>query len=123
MGFYQKEPVDAKNSTAVYLNGENGAPGLFVVYVKGDAPNYSYGFNLVRDPHFVGGLKIDSFGWTGPLGEGSTRYKVKGSFPGSYLPKIVLSGSNGDFLLDVEEIVADKVDDYVKTMAERSASY
>tara|TARA_R110002073_G_scaffold306012_5_gene475192 strand:- start:34709 stop:35065 length:357 start_codon:yes stop_codon:yes gene_type:complete len=117
MGFYQKEPVTAAKCKAVYLWTGLGTPGVFHVTVEGDAPNFSYGFSLVRDQHFVGGLKIDSMGWTGPRAEGTTAYSVQGSFPGQFVPKIVISGSNGDFLVDVEEIPHNKVDDYVKSKA------
>ncbi len=117
MGFYGKEPVDASKCKAVYLWTGLGTPGVFVVHVEGDAPNYSYGFSLKRDPEFVGGLKIDAMGWTGPLGQGTSSYQVGGSFPGQYVPKIVISGSNGDFVIDVKEIPHDQVDNFVKSKA------
>lgn len=120
MGFYGKEPIDPKQCTVTYLWTGLRTPGVYIVNVEGDAPNYSYGFSLVRDPHFVGGLKIDSMGWTGPLGEGTTHYESKGSFPGTFNKQIVLSGSNGDFIVDVKEIPHDKVDAYVKSSAEYS---
>ena len=115
MGFYGKEPVNAGKTTATYLWTGLRTPGIFIIEVEGDAPNYSYGFSLVRDPHFVGGLKIDAMGWTGPVAEGTTPYKVHGSFPGQFTPKIVISGSNGDFIVDVKEIPSENVDDYVKS--------
>lgn len=117
MGFYGKEPVDPAKTKVTYLWTGLNTPGVYVVEVQGDAPNYSYGFTLVRDQHFVGGLKIDSMGWTGPMGPGTTPYQVHGSFPGQYYPKVVISGSNGDFLIDVEEIPHNEVDDYVKSKA------
>jgi hypothetical protein len=117
MGFYGKEPVNAAKTTATYLWTGLGTPGIFIVEVQGDAPNFSYGFSLVRDPHFVGGLKIDSMGWTGPLGAGTKAYTSRGSFPGEYRPKIVISGSNGDFVINVKEIAHDKVDSYLKAGA------
>ncbi|OUS02101.1 hypothetical protein A9Q86_05470 [Flavobacteriales bacterium 33_180_T64] len=119
MGFYSKEPVDASKTTATYLWTGLRTPGIFILEVEGNAPNYSYGFSLKRDPHFVGGLKIDSMGWTGPLGEGTTPYKVHGSFPGQYTSKIVVSGSNGDFLIDVKEVPSEEVDDYIKSKADK----
>lgn len=115
MGFYQKEPVNEAKTTVTYLWTGLGTPGVFVVDVEGDAPNYSYGFDLVRDSHFVGGLKINAMGWTGPLGEGTTPYKVSGSFPGEYKSKIVISGSNGDFLIDVKEVPHSDVDNFIKS--------
>lgn len=119
MGFYGKEPVDAAKTTVTYLWTGLRTPGVFIIEVQGDAPNYSYGFSLVRDPHFVGGLKIDSMGWTGPLGPGTTPYQSKGSFPGQYQKEIVISGSNGDFLIPVTEIPHDEVDEFVKSKAEQ----
>lgn len=118
MGFYQKEPVEENKIEVTYLWTGLGVPGVFNVSVQGDAPNYSYGFDLVRDSHFVGGLKIDVMGWTGPLGKGTTPYKVTGSFPGEFRDKIVISGSNGDFTVDVKQVPHDQVDDYVKRLAE-----
>ncbi|WP_343606180.1 hypothetical protein [Fluviicola sp.] len=118
MGFYGKEPVNPAKTKATYLWTGLDTPGIFIIEVEGDAPNYSYGFTLVRDTHFVGGLKIDSMGWTGPLGPGTTPYSSRGSFPGQYVSKVVISGSNGDFLIPVEEIPHDAVDSFVKAKAE-----
>lgn len=117
MGFYGKEPVNAKQTTASYLWTGFGTPGVFIIEVKGDAPNYSYGFELERDPHFVGGLKINSMGWTGPLGEGTTPYTSRGTFPGEFKSQIIVSGSNGDFVIDVKEIKHDDVDSFIKSKA------
>ncbi len=117
MGFYMKQPVDPAKTTATYLWTGLNTPGVFLIQVEGEAPNFTSGFTLVRDPHFVGGLKIDSMGWTGPRGEGSTPYVSKGSFPGQFYPRIVVSGANGDFVIDVKEIPHDQVDDYMKSNA------
>lgn len=118
MGFYGKQPVNAKECSVTYLWTGLRTPGIFVVEVEGDAKNYSYGFTLRRDPHFVGGLKIDSMGWTGPIGEGTSHYRVKGSFPGEFQKQIIISGSNGDFAVDVKEVPHDQVDNYVKASAD-----
>ncbi|MFC5044924.1 hypothetical protein ACFSTE_21310 [Aquimarina hainanensis] len=117
MGFYSKQPVNPKKTTATYLWTGLRTPGVFLVHVEGDAPNYSSGFDLVRDPHFVGGLKVESMGWTGPIGEGTTPYSVNGSFSGEYRSQIVVSGSNGDFSIDVKEIPHDQVDEFMKSNA------
>lgn len=100
-GFFGKEPVNPAQTTAVYIQQPGEQSGLFVVEAGGDAPNYSYGFALEREEQFVGGLKINVTGCTGPLGQGTTPYKVAGVFKGGYTDKIVLSASNGDFLIDV----------------------
>ena len=118
MGFYSKEPVNPKKTTVEYLWTGLGTPGVFIVKAEGDAPNYSYGFNLIRDPHFVGGLKIDVMGWTGPLGKGTTPYVVKGTIPGEFRQTIIISGSNGDFPIEVKEINHAKVDEYVKAKSQ-----
>ena len=115
MGFYGPEPFNTAKATYVWTG--LGGPGFFLVEVEGDAPNYTTGITLVRDPHFVGGLKIDVMGWTGPLGQGTTPYEVHGSFPGSYLPKIVVSGSNKTIVIDVKEIPAEQADSYLQKRA------
>jgi hypothetical protein len=115
MGFYGPEPFTS--ATATYLWTGLGSPGVFIVEVSGDAPNYTSGMTLVRDPNFVGGLRINVMGWTGPLGEGTTPYTVRGTFPGQYIPKIVVSGSNGQQVIDVKEIPHDQADDFVKAKA------
>ena len=123
MGFYGKQPVTKENCSAVYVWTGLGTPGFFSVYVGGNAQNYSYGFDLKRDPEFVGGLKVDSMGWTGPLGEGETAYKVHGTFHGEYRSEIVISGSNGNFTIPVKEIPHDQVEDYIKSKQLAAASY
>lgn len=120
MGFYSTEPVNPAKTTVTYLWTGLRTPGIFIVEVQGDAPNYSYGFTLTRDSHFVGGLKINSMGWTGPLGQGTTPYISKASFPGTFQNEIVISGSNGSFLIPVKEIVHDEVDAYIKSQAEEA---
>jgi len=117
MGFYGKEPVTPEKCSVTYLWTGLRTPGIFIVSVAGDAPNYSTGFSLVRNTHFVGGLKIDVMGWTGPLGKGTTPYEVKHSFEGEYQSKVVISASNGDFVVDVKEVPHDQVDDYIKSNA------
>ena len=102
MGFYGPEPFDTAEATYVWTG--LGAPGFFSVTVKGNAPNFTSGIQLVRDPHFVGGLAIDVMGWTGPLGQGTTPYTVHNTFNGMFLPKIVIVGQNKRLLIDVKEI-------------------
>ena len=117
MGFYGSEPVDPAKTKVTYLWLGLRVPGVFIVEVHGDAPNYSYGFTLTRDPDFVGGLKVNSMGWTGPVAKGTTPYVSRGSFPGQFQKEIVVSGSNGHFLIPVTEIAHDKVDAYIKKNA------
>lgn len=104
LGSFGKEPINAAQTTAIFLQKPGEASGLFVVEAGGDAPNYSYGFSLERESGFVGGIKINVIGCSGPFGAGTTPYKVAGVFQGSYTDKIVLSASNGDFLIDVVRV-------------------
>ena len=116
MGFYGPEPFDTATATYVWM-GVHG-PGAFFVEVKGHAPNYTSGIALVRDPNWVGGLKINVMGWTGPLGHGTTPYTVHNSFPGSFLPEIVVSGTNQTIVVKVKEIPAEQADDYLQKRAQ-----
>ncbi|WP_118974774.1 hypothetical protein [Taibaiella koreensis] len=115
MGFYGSQPVDPAKTTVTYLWTGLNTPGVFIVEVQGNAPNYSYGFSLTRDPNFVGGLKVDSMGWTGPLAKGTTPYVSRASFPGQFQAQIVVAGSNGVFLIPVKEVPHTQVDAYVKS--------
>jgi hypothetical protein len=112
MGFYGPEPFDSAQATYVWTG--LGEPGFFSVEVMGHAPNFTSGITLVRDTHFVGGLKINVMGWTGPLGQGTTAYKVHGRFVGSYLKEIVISGSNKTVVIPVKEIPFTTDADYIK---------
>jgi hypothetical protein len=115
MGFYGSEPFESAEATYVWTG--LGEPGFFHVTVRGQAPNYTTGIQLVRDPHFVGGLAIDVMGWTGPRGEGSSAYTVEGTFPGMYLPEIVIVGSNKRAKIAVKEISAANSDAYAQASA------
>lgn len=115
MGFYGPEPFDTATATYVWMG--LGSPGAFFVEVEGHAPNYTSGITLVRDSHWFGGLKIDVMGWTGPLAEGTTPYRVEHSFPGAFVPEIVVAGANKTITVKVKEIAADKADAYFEKRA------
>ncbi len=115
MGFYQLEPCS--KASAVYVWMGLNSPGAFFVEVEGEAPNYTSGIQLVRDSHFVGGLKVDVMGWTGPIGEGSTPYKVHGTFPGEFRNEIIVSCANGDHVVKVEQIPKSETEKYLKAKA------
>jgi hypothetical protein len=115
MGFYGPEPFESAEATYVWTGLRE--PGFFHVTVSGRAPNYTTGIQLVRDPHFVGGLAVDVMGWTGPLGEGTKAYTVAKAFPGQYLKEIVIVGSNKRMVIPVREIPYTNDDGYVNATA------
>jgi hypothetical protein len=81
-------------------------PDFSALTVRGQAKKFSFGFQLRRDPHFVGGLAIEVMGWTGPLivPPATTPYTVTGHFNGSFLPEIVVIGSNKTEVVRVREV-------------------
>jgi hypothetical protein len=115
MGFYGPEPFDTAEATYIWTGLRT--PGFFSVTVKGHAPKFTAGIQLVRDQHFVGGLAIDVMGWTGPVAPGTTPYTVHGSFNGMFLPKILIVGAGKRQLIDVKEIPFTNDDDYVKHLS------
>lgn len=117
MGFYQLQPVDAEKTTATYLWTGLGTPGIYMVEVNGVTQQFTTGFHLERNPRFVGGLNIESMGWTGPLTGKKQPYSSKGSFQGQYYPTIIVTGSNGSFPIKVKEIPHDQVDAHVQASA------
>jgi hypothetical protein len=112
MGFYGPVPFDT--AEAIYVWTGLGVPGFFAVTVKGNARNFTTGITLVRDPQWVGGLAIKVMGWTGPLGQGTTPYTVRGTFPGAYLKDIVVIGGNKTEVVPVKEIPFTSDDAYMK---------
>jgi hypothetical protein len=102
MPFFQSEPFDT--ARAKYFWAGPRLPGFFRVTVRGHARNFSFGFQLRRDPHLVGGLAVDVMGWTGPLAHGTTPYTVTADFTGGYLPDIIVIGANKTEIVHVEEL-------------------
>lgn len=119
MGFYGLEPFD--EATATYVWTGAGEPGFFSVEVSGEVPNFTYGIQLIRDPHWVGGLKVDVVGWTGPIGDGAEPYHVSAVFPGEFRDAIVVRGSNQTVVVKVKQIPAEEADDYVKSLVASGA--
>jgi hypothetical protein len=116
MGFYGPEPFDTAKAT-YYWTGI-GAPGFFSVTVEGNAPNFTYGYKLVRDEQWVGGLAIRVMGWRGPIGQGTKPYKVSGSFAGFFHKEIVVIGSNKHEVIKVSEIPFTSDEDFGKNADE-----
>lgn len=72
--------------------------------VRGHARNFSFGYQLKRDPHLVSGLAIEVMGWTGPLAHGTTPYTVTADFTGGYWPNVVVVGANKTEIVHLEEV-------------------
>jgi hypothetical protein len=114
MPFYGLEPFDTAEAEYVWTGLRT--PGFFRVSVKGHAQKFSFGFKLVRDPHWVGGLAIEVMGWTGPLAAPPTTvpYKVTDTFNGAHLSEIVIIGSNKREVIHVREVPFTSEEDVVK---------
>jgi hypothetical protein len=115
MSFFGPEPFESAKVT--YVNLGIGVPGAFFVEVEGQVPNFTSNIELLRDSHFVGGLKVDVMGWTGPVGKGTSPYTKSRSFPGQFLPKIVIHGSNKTLVVDVKQIPEAEAEAYFKDIA------
>jgi hypothetical protein len=122
MGFFGSVPFTSAEAWYAWTGLGHSGPGAFLVRVSGDAKNYTYGITLERDPRWVGGLKIDVDGWTGPIGPGTTPYTVQQSFSGQYVPKITVAGANQTLLIDVKEIGAEEADEFVQSQAQSQAA-
>ena len=112
MPFFGSEPFDS--AEASYVRAGANHAGFFRVTVKGHAHKVSFGFQLRRDPNWVGGLKIDVMGWTGPLTEGTAPYTVSADFDGYYLPEIVVAGSKKSEVVKVSEVPFRSEEDFAK---------
>ena len=116
MPFFGLEPFDTAEATYVWTG--LGQPGFFHVTVKGNARKFSFGFQLKRDPEFVGGLAIEVMGWTGPLAlEGTVPYTVSATFNGTFLPEIVIIGANKTEVIKVKEVPFKSEEDVAKAFA------
>ncbi|AJX22575.1 hypothetical protein AQ910_08660 [Burkholderia pseudomallei] len=114
MGFYGPEPFERATATYVWVGLR--VPGALIVEVEGNAPRYTTGIQLVRDPRFVGGLKIDVMGWTGPLSSGTQSYKVRHTFQGVFHPTIVVHGSNKTEVVEVKQIPHEEADAFLQAL-------
>jgi hypothetical protein len=113
MPFFGSEPFDTAEAT--YVRTGIG-PGFFRVTVKGHARKFSFGFQLRRNTHFVGGLEIEVVGWTGPLAvpEETTPYTVTADFYGAFLKEIVVTGSNRTETVHVREMALKTEEEFMK---------
>jgi len=82
--------------------------------VHGHARNVSFGFKLQRDPTFIAGLAVSVMGWTGPLGQGTTPYRVTADFPGWYAREIVVIGANKTEVVHVAEVVFESEESFMQ---------
>jgi hypothetical protein len=111
MPFFQPEPFTTAH--AKYFRASPGQPGYFRITVRGDAQKFSFGFQLRRDAHFVGGLAVEVMGWTGPLTQGTTPYTVTADFRGAYLPDVVVIGANKTDIVHVEEVAFESEESFM----------
>jgi len=118
MGFYGSEPFET--ATAVLIAPPQvdipvGVHGTIVVTVKGCAPKFTGGIQLVQNTAKAG-LTIDVMGWTGPLGQGCGEYKVSHSFPATGNNNTVtIVGSNKTETIHVKHVPQEQADTAVKT--------
>lgn len=120
MGFYGPEPFDS--ATAVYIPPPPVPPteplqlnGRIIVTVKGCAPKFTSGIQLVAaygEPLSLASVHV--MGWTGPLAEGCTNYTVSHTFPSHYVKSITVVGENKAENVKVEIILAEDTDSAVK---------
>lgn len=110
MGFYGSEPF---NTAKAYYHSGPDHTGHFTVIVQGEVRNYTSGIELKRDEKFVGGLKVNVMGWTGPLGAGTRPYVVHGTFEGEFRPEIVVAGSNKTEPVKVLPVPAEELEQHL----------
>jgi hypothetical protein len=122
MGFFG--PIPFTTATATYVDHTVGPAGAFHVQVEGESRMYTTGVQLDRDPHFVGGLKVDVNGWVGPLADPprDAPYRCSGTFVGQYMPEIVVAGANGRKLIPVRHIAADQGDEFLASLGTPAAA-
>ena len=86
MGFRGLVPAD--ELAAVY----NADLQTLTLYACGEVQRYTYDINFIRDPHWVGGLKFELYGWTGPLGQGAEPFACETSFQIELPSPVIPSG-------------------------------
>jgi hypothetical protein len=123
MGFYGPEPWTEAH--AYYIWTDVDEAGHFIVDVEGKTSEYASGLQLVRDANFVGGLKVVVMGWTGWPSGGRRPYRVSGTFPGMFSPRIVVACKNHSHAINVEEIPETEVESFlrVRVKTEESGSF
>jgi hypothetical protein len=114
MPFYGLEPFET--ATARYLWVGLKGPGFFQVRVKGKALEFTSGIQLIRDPHYSGGLAVEVVGWTGPIKAPPTYspYEVTAIFNGHYEREIVIIGADKTIRIPVEEHAFESDAEYMK---------
>lgn len=73
MGF--KGPIAASELGAVY----DPAKQVLTLSASGEVQNYTYGFKFERQP-WIGGLRFELTGWSGPIGPGASKYSFSEDF-------------------------------------------
>ena len=117
MPFFEKEPFDSAEATYVWSG--LSSPGFFFVRVKGHAPVFTSGLQLLPDTGFVGGLAIEVMGWTGPLLKNNekTPYNISGHFKGTYAKEIFVVGLNQIEIVHVKELRFHSDEEYIKSLS------
>jgi hypothetical protein len=114
MGFYGLVPFDRAEVTYVWTGVEE--PGHFSVKIWGHAQQYTYDVQLKQDSRWVCGLKVDVMGWKGPIGQGTDEYTATGAFPGQFVDKIIIEGSNKREVVPVKQIPAEQAEEYMQSL-------
>jgi hypothetical protein len=81
MGFYG--PIvtkDLKAQATFAFTGLGHTVGALAIHVEGLVQNYTSGFELVRDEKFVGGLRYNLMGFSGPVGSGDSPFRHEQAF-------------------------------------------
>ncbi|KYF95109.1 hypothetical protein BE20_46720 [Sorangium cellulosum] len=97
MGFYGPVTTHGLEATAEFrATGFGGVVGVLGIKVSGEAQNFTSGFVLVRDEKFVGGLRYNLMGWTGPLGKGDSPFHHEQGFDLGAMPpeEIVIASAS-----------------------------
>jgi hypothetical protein len=87
MGFLGLIPAD--KVTASY----DPEKQILTLIAEGKVKKYTTGIHFVRDCHFVGGLKYDLEGWTGPIGKGWEPYVCEQEIH-IHFPSVISSGKD-----------------------------
>ncbi len=101
MDLYGSVPFDEVE--AVYIWNGLGAPGFFDVTVKGFAPNFTVGIQLLRDRRITEEVVLNVRGWIGLSRDQKSPYVVHGAFEEHYAPQIFIVSNGKRQIVEVRE--------------------